>query len=132
MRFQKLFIEAGEDRVFDEIVDRSFQFHHSAHGNSGGREAYRNFFQQILRHAIRDLTVHIDELVAEGDSVALHKSYHGILNKDIPDTGNQNDTIEIIVMEMIRLKDGKFVGCRAVMDSQDVAWQAIEEDIHVY
>jgi predicted ester cyclase len=35
-------------------------------------------------------------------------------------------------MELIRFKDGKFVECWAVMDSQDVASQAIAENQEVY
>jgi predicted SnoaL-like aldol condensation-catalyzing enzyme len=131
MRFQKAFIENGDERVFDEIVDPGFLFQSSAKGNSEGSEAYRHFFQGTLQHAMSDLTVHIYDMVAEGDMVALHKSYYGILNTD-PDSDNLHDTIEIVVMEMIRLKDGKFAECWAVMDSQDVAWQAIAEDQHVY
>lgn len=132
MRFQKAFIEEGDDKVFDEIVDPGFLYHYSAHGNSEGREAYRNFFQGTLRPTISDLTVHVYDLVAEGDMVALHKSYHGLLTNETSETEDWHDTIEIVVMEMIRLKDGKFVESWAVMDSQDIAWQAIEEDEHVY
>jgi predicted SnoaL-like aldol condensation-catalyzing enzyme len=132
MRFQKAFIEEGDERVFDEIVGPGFLFHQSAQGSSEGREAYRNFFQGALRQNMSDLTVHIYDMIAEGEMIALHKSYHGLLHNDDPDSESWHDTIEIVVMEMIRLKDGKFVECWAVMDSQDVAWQTIAEDQRVY
>lgn len=132
LRFQKAFIEEGDDRVFEELVDPGFLFHQSAHGISEGREAYRNFFRGTLRHAMSDITVHIHDLVAEGDRVVIHKSYHGILSSDLPEAVTWHDTIEIVVMEMIHLKEGKFVACWAVMDSQDLAWQAIEEEHDVY
>ena len=67
------------------------------------------FLENILRTGFPDLTVEILEQVAEGDLVTTRKAIHATHVghfMSVPPTGKK---VVIKVIDMIRLKDGKYV-----------------------
>jgi predicted ester cyclase len=116
MKFNKEFIERGDLAVFHETVDPGF-INRTAHpGEADGPEATARFITDVLRPAFSDLEVIVEDLVAEGDKVVTRKTYRGTHGGElmgIPATGR---SIEFSVIDIIRLRDGRYVEHWAVAD----------------
>lgn len=122
-RFNKEFIESGDINAFNEIVAADFINQTAPPGVPKGPEGVMYFFNHFLKPAFPDLKVQIQRQVAENDIVTTHKIFHTTHKGDfmgIPATG-KNVTME--VMDIIRLKDGKFVEHWNVLDWQHVIGQ---------
>jgi predicted ester cyclase len=115
-RFNKDFVETGDRAIYEEIVSPEFT-NHSVHGDEPtDREASFFFFTAIFRAAFPDVKVAIHDQFADGDTVVTRKSYQGTHTgpfMEIPGTGKQ---VEIAVIEIIRLRDGKYVDHWATAD----------------
>lgn len=130
-RFNKEFIEEDNRKVFDEIVDSEMIYHAHPQGPQEGREAFLIFFEQALKPNVENLKVTIKEIIAEDDKVVTLKSYHGKLKQE-RETEASKETIEIVVMEIIHFKNGKFVEYWNLMDSQDEGVHFIMEGNYVF
>ena len=119
-RFNKEFIEGGDMNVFNEIIAPDFINQTAPQGVPKGPEGVMYFFNHFLKPAFPDLKVVIHDQVAEGDKVTTRKSFY-CTHKDeflgVPATGKP---IVMDVIDVIRLRDGKFVEHWNVAD-----WQAI-------
>ncbi len=115
-RFNKDFVETGDRAIFDDIVSPEFS-NHSVQGEAPtGRDASFFFYTGIFRAAFPDVEVDIQDLFADGDTVIARKSYHATHTgafMDIPATGKR---VSIAVIEIIRLRDGKYVEHWATAD----------------
>jgi len=115
-RFNKDFVETGDRAIYNEIVSAEFT-NHSVHGNEPtDREASFFFFTAIFRTAFPNVKVVIHDQFADGDTVITRKSYQGTHTgsfMDIPGTGKQ---VDISVIEIVRLRDGKYVDHWATAD----------------
>ena len=101
-RFNKDFIETGDRAIYDELVSEDFK----NHGGPGGREGGFQFFS-AFRAAFPDVKAIIHDQFADGDVVITRKSYRGTQAgpwMDIPPT---NKVVDIAVIDIIRLRDGK-------------------------
>jgi predicted ester cyclase len=119
-RFNREFIEGGDVNAFNEIVAPEFLNQTAPPGVPKGPEGVMYFFNHFLKPAFPELKVDIQRQVAENDIVTTHKIFHTIHKGDfmgIPATG-RNVTMEVI--DIIRLKDGKFVEHWNVLDWQQV------------
>jgi predicted ester cyclase len=119
-RFNKEFIEAGDIRAFNEIIAPEFINQTAPPGVPKGPEGVMYFFNNFLRPAFPGMKVDIRMQVAENDLVTTHKLFHVSHQGEfmgIPPTGKN---IIIEVMDIIRLKDGKFVEHWNVLDWQQV------------
>ena len=122
-RFNKEFIEGGNINAFNEIISPDFINQTAPPGVSKGPEGVLYFFNHFLKPAFPDLKVEIQQQVAENDMVTTHKIFHATHKGEfmgIPATG-KNITME--VMDIIRLKDGKFVEHWGILDMQSVMMQ---------
>lgn len=130
-RFNKEFVEKGNEEVFNEIVARGMVYHSHPQGIAEGRDAFWDFFQHRLRPSIQNLKVDIHDMVAEGNKVVTLKAYHGIMS---PETSgdDEDNRIEVMVMEIIRLQDGQFVEFWNLTDSQDIGIQTLMEESSIY
>lgn len=109
VRFNKEVIENGSLATYDEIVSPEFHNHTAHDGRTPGPEGARYFFTQVLRPAFPDLKVTIHDQVAEGDQVVTRKSYqatHQGTFLGVPATGKK---ISFAVIDIIKLRDGKYV-----------------------
>ena len=119
-RFNMEFVQGNKQEVFDEIISPDFINHSAAPGTPNDAQGVKYFFNGLLRPAIADLTVHIHQQVGEDDRVVTLKSFHGTHTGDffgIPPTGRN---ITITVIDILRIKDGKFVEHWAQFDLSDV------------
>ena len=122
-RFNEEFIEGGDINAFNEIIAPEFLNQTAPPGVPKGPEGVMYFFNHFLKPAFPELRIEIKRQVAENDLVTTHKVFHTVHKGDfmgIPATG-KNITIEVI--DIIRLKDGKFVEHWNVLDWQNVVGQ---------
>lgn len=122
-RFNKEFIEGGDIDAFNEIIAPEFLNQTAPPGVPKGPEGVKYFFNHFLKPAFPELKIEIQRQVAENDMVTTHKVFHTVHKGDfmgIPATG-KNVTMEVI--DIIRLKDGKFVEHWNVLDWQNVIGQ---------
>ena len=109
IRFNKEYIERGSRKSFEELVAHDVINHSAPPGSSKGPDGMIFFLENILRTGFPDLTVEILEQVAEGDLVTTRKAIHATHAghfMGVPPTGKK---VVIKVIDMIRLKDGKYV-----------------------
>lgn len=105
--FNKEVIEEGNLDTFKQLMDEDF-INRTAPVTANGAEGMWNTVSNILRPAFPDLSVEIYEQIAEGDKVVTRKAiigtHQGVL-MGIEPTGKK---IKIDVIDIVRLKDGKY------------------------
>ena len=109
IRFNKEYVEQGNEHSFYELVSEDVVNHSAPPGTSKGSDGMIHFLQHVLRTGFPDLTVDILDQVAEGDIVTTRKAIHATHSGDfmgIPPTGKK---VVINVIDMIRLKQGKYI-----------------------
>ena len=107
-RFNQEGIAQGKLDTFDELMDDHFINHSAPVGSNNGSQGMINTFNNVLRPALADLQVIIHEQVAEGDLVTTRKTITGIHTGSllgVPPTGRP---VSIEVMDMVRLRNGKY------------------------
>ena len=106
-KFNKEVIEQCNWETFNAIMDKDF-INQTAPAGSNGADGMWNTFNNILRPAFPDLKVEIYDQVAENDKVTTRKAivgtHKGVLMGIAP-TGRQ---IKIDVIDIVRLKNGKY------------------------
>jgi predicted ester cyclase len=108
-RFNKEVIEQGDEGAFRELMAPDFINRSAAPGSATGPDGMLVMFNRVLRPALPDLTVEIHDQIAEGDRVTTRKTLRGTHRGDllgIPATGKP---VAIDVIDIVRLKDGRYV-----------------------
>jgi len=107
-QFNKEVIEQRNRETFDAMMDNNF-INQTAPPGSNGPEGMWNTFNHILKPAFPDLKVGMYDQIAENDKVTTRRAivgtHKGVL-MGIEPTGKQ---IKIDVIDIVRLKDGKYV-----------------------
>ncbi len=122
-RFNKEFIEGGNESTFNEIISPEFINHTAPPGVPKGPEGVNYFFNHFLKPAFHNLTVEIHDQVAEGDKVTTRKSFHAEHKGEflgIPASGKK---VVFDIIDIIRLKDGKFIEHWNALDMNSVMQQ---------
>ena len=123
IRFNKEYIEQGNRKSFEELVAEDVVNHSAPPGSSKGPDGMIHFLQNVLRTGFPDLSVEILDQVAEGDLVTTRKAIHATHSGDfmgIPPTGKK---VIINVIDMIRLRQGKYVEHWGMSNLSDVIAQ---------
>lgn len=108
-RFNKEVIERGDEAAFRELMAPDF-VNRSAHpGMPNGPEGMIHTFNKILRPALPDLTVEIHDQVAEGDKVTTRKTIRGTHRGELFGIPATNKPVAIDVIDIVRVKDGRYV-----------------------
>jgi steroid delta-isomerase-like uncharacterized protein len=93
-------------RVRDEVLAGNFVAHFPGHAPIHGIDAFREFTSAFFT-AFPDLQATIEDLVAEGDRVAVRQTWRGTHTSDflrIPPTGKQ---VTFTSIEVYRVAGGK-------------------------
>ena len=117
------FIEGGNMDTFSEIFAPDFVNHTAPAGSPDNRDGVIYFFNQFLKPAFPDLKVEIHDMLAEGNKVTTRKSFHATHKGEflgVPPTGK---TVVMEVIDIIELRDGKFVGHWGILDMQSLMAQ---------
>jgi steroid delta-isomerase-like uncharacterized protein len=101
--------------VLDEFFAPDFVSHNTPPGFPAGVEGVRRFFA-TFRDGLPDVEVSVDELVAEGDRVAvattIRATHDGVLFGH-PATGRR---VEVTGIDVVRVRDGRIVEHRGLTD----------------
>ena len=108
IRFNKEFIEGGNMEAFHQLVSGELINHSAPAGGRNGPETMVYFIVGILKKGFPDLTVEILDQVAEGDKVTTRKTFRGTHTDDFMGIPPSHKKVAINVIDIIRLKDGKY------------------------
>jgi steroid delta-isomerase-like uncharacterized protein len=115
-RLYEAAFQAPDLTIVDEVFADDFVSHTRPPELPEGPQGVRDFFS-VLRDALDDLELSIDEMVAEGEWVAVATTTCGNHTGEllgIPPTGRR---VRISGVDMIRVRDGRIVEHRGVTDN---------------
>lgn len=104
--FNSELITKGDRDAFAGIVASDF-VDHSAPPENAGAEALEFFVFELLRKAIPDINVEIQDQIAEGNKVTTRKVFHGTFTSDLLGIPASNRPIAIQVIDILTVRDGK-------------------------
>ena len=107
-RFNKECIEQGNEESFKELLADNVINHSAPTGMSDGKESFYHFLNNILRRGFPNLTVEILEQVAERDFVTTRKRIRATHTGEIFGIPPSNKEIEINIIDIIRIENGKY------------------------
>jgi predicted ester cyclase len=108
VRFNKECIEQGLPASFEELLAEDVVNHAARPGAPNGKESFYYFLNEVLRKGFPDCTVEILDQVGENDRVTTRKKIRGTHTGEILGIAPTNRRVEIEVIDIIRLKDGKY------------------------
>lgn len=107
-RFNKEVIENGDVEIFEELMDEHFINHSAPQGADNRKQGMINTFNSVLRPAMPDMQVTILQQVAEGDLVTTRKNISGTHTGNFMGIAPSGRRISIDVIDIVRLKNGKY------------------------
>lgn len=122
-RVNKEFIEGGNMDTFQEIFADEFVNHTAPPGSSKNRDGVVYFFNHLLKPAFPDLKVEIHDMTAEGDKVTTRKSFHATHTGEFFGLPPTNKQVVMDVIDIIELRDGKYIGHWGILDLYGVMAQ---------
>lgn len=99
-------VNTGKFELFDETVSAESVDHDPADGQLAGPEGYREYFGK-LRAAFPDLSVALDTLVADDDSIAIAYTLAGTQKGPLMGTAPTGRKMKIRGVQISKFKDGK-------------------------
>lgn len=122
-RVNKEFIEDGNLDTFNEIFAEDFVNHTAPPGSPKNRDGVIYFFNHLLKPAFPDLKVEIHDMVAEADKVTTRKSFHATHKGQFFGVPPTNKNVVIEVIDIIQLRDGKYIGHWGILDLHSLMTQ---------
>ena len=101
-------VNTGKFDLFKESVSIENVDHDPARGQVPGPEGYRVFFSG-LREAFPDLSVALDTLVADEDSIAIAYTLTGTQNGSFMGVAPTGKKMKVRGVQISKFKDGKMV-----------------------
>ncbi len=108
-RFNREFIEQGNLDSFKELVDDKVINHSAPTGSPNGPESMFYFLNDVLRKGFPDIKVEIHDQIAETDRVTSRKTFTATHSGEFMGIPPSNKKVNINVIDIIRLRDGKYV-----------------------
>jgi len=108
VRFNKEVIEQGNQNSFNELLAEDVINHAAPAGMPNGKESFDFFLNNVLRAGFPNLQVEIIEQVAERDLVTTRKKIRATHNGEIFGIPPSNTEVEINIIEIIRIQNGKY------------------------
>src|SRR4051794_27313238 len=108
-RFNKEVIEQGNMESFKELVADDLFNHAAPAGMPTGPDGMIYFLRDVLKTGFPDLRVKILDQIAEGDSVTSRKEFYATHMGTFMGIPASHKKVVIEVIEIIRLRDGKYV-----------------------
>jgi len=107
-RYNKECIELGLADSFEELLADDVVNHSVDPGSPNGKESFTSFHNEVLRKGFPDCKVEILDQVAENDLVVTRKRVTGTHTGEIMGISPTNKPVEIRVIDIVRVKDGKY------------------------
>jgi steroid delta-isomerase-like uncharacterized protein len=108
VRFNRECIEQGSMNSFNELLADNVINHSAPPGMPNGKEGFSLFLNNVLKKGFPDLKVEILEQVAENDLVVTRKVIKGTHKGEVFGIPATNKPVEIKIIDIIRLYDGKY------------------------
>ena len=109
--------------MLDGLAMPDFLDHSSGPGQAPGVEGIKQFFTE-LRAGISDLQVSVEQMVAEGDTVAAHLSIRGRHTGELMGIPPSGKAVVLRVSDIVRLENGKAAERWGVEDMSGFAPQS--------
>ena len=107
-RFVEEYQDRGDERVVAELIHPDFVDHSRPPGVAAGAEGVRQQFD-AFRAAFDPFRAEILDLVAEGDKVVSRKVFRGTHSGPFQGMEPTGAEVEIHVIDIVRVKDGRIV-----------------------
>lgn len=117
------FIEGGNVETIYEIFADDFVNHTAPPGSPTNRDAVIYFFNQLIKPSFPDLKVEIHDMIAEGDKVTTRKSFYATHKAEFFGVPATNKRVVMEVIDIIQLRDGKYIGHWGILDFQGLMGQ---------
>ncbi len=108
IRFNKEFLEQGNTEVLKEIVDENFTNHTAAPNFPKDVNGLIQFVN-MLHKGFTNMRIDIHEQIGEGDVVATRKTIHATHTGEIMGHAPSGKKVTMNVIDMVKLKDGKYL-----------------------
>ena len=122
-RFNQEFVIEGKMESFKELVADDVINHAAPPGSSTGPDGMIHFIQNILKAGFPDLQVAILDQIAEGDKVTSRKEFYGTHTGELMGIPPSNKKVTIKVIDIIRLRDGKYIEHWGISNFADILAQ---------
>jgi steroid delta-isomerase-like uncharacterized protein len=102
------FFNRGDFTHLDEAVAEDYVEHEAGPDEAGGREGFRQFVTR-MRTAFPDFRYELDEVIAAGDRIVLRGRMTGTHRGPFMDLAPTGRTIDVPVMDVLRMSDAQQV-----------------------
>jgi steroid delta-isomerase-like uncharacterized protein len=114
-RFHAELLAARDPAVVDAFFGDGFVSHNMPPGFPPGRDGVKLFFS-TFRDAFPDIEVEVDELVAEGDRVAVATTFTGTHTGSIMGMEPTGKRVSVTGIDIVRVAEGRIVEHRGLTD----------------
>jgi predicted ester cyclase len=121
-RFNKEFVAGKQMQTYHELVSPAFLNHAAPPGKQGFDDAIA-FFEQVLWPALSGLSVEILDQVGEADRIVTRKLLRGVQKQEFMGIPASGAPIQIKVIDIFRIDQGKLAEHWAIVDMHDLQLQ---------
>jgi steroid delta-isomerase-like uncharacterized protein len=114
-RFHAELLAARDPAVVDEFFAEDFVSHNNPPGFPPGRDGVKQFFA-TFGDAFPDVAVTIDELVADGDMVAVATTFTGTHEGELMGMAPTGQKVSVTGIDIVRVAGGRIVEHRGLTD----------------
>jgi predicted ester cyclase len=108
-------LSARDPDVVDEFFAPGFVSHNNPPGFPPGAEGVKRFFT-MFRDAFPDVSVEIDEIVAEGERVAVATTFSGTHEGELMGLAPTGRRVSVTGIDIVRVSGGQIVEHRGLTD----------------
>jgi steroid delta-isomerase-like uncharacterized protein len=98
----------GDMQAADEVLEDDFVEHNPAPGQAPGREGHKQVLK-VWRAAFPDLTITADDVLADGDKVALRWTAHATHHDELMGMPATGRPVTLTGIDILRIVDGRIV-----------------------
>jgi predicted ester cyclase len=124
-RFHRTLLDSREIGAIDEFVADDFASHSTPPGLPEGIAGVRSFFE-ILKDAFPDADLEIEQLVADGDWVAVASRLTGTHTGSLMGVEATGRRASVAMIDLVRVADGRIVEHRGLTDTVGLMRQLTE------
>jgi predicted ester cyclase len=114
-RLHAALLDSRDPDVADSFFAPEFLSHNNPPGFPPGVEGVKQFFS-MFRDAFPDVSVEIDEMVAEGDRVAVATTFTGTHGGELMGVAPTGRRVSVTGIDIVRVAGGKIVEHRGLTD----------------
>jgi predicted ester cyclase len=114
-RLHAALLEARDPAVVDDFFAPDFVSHNNPPGFPPGVDGVKRFFA-TFRDAFPDVSVQIDEIVADGDRAAVATTFTGTHEGELMGVAPTGRRVSVTGIDIVRVKDSRIVEHRGLTD----------------